>query len=112
ATKCSRKPSATSHRSRLRTDCELRSTGKLRRAVSARASEMSKSAAGPGAVLVTGGAGYIGSHTALKLRETGREVLVLDDLSRGFRQAVRGAPLVVGDIGDVSLVSSVLREYQ
>ena len=40
-------------------------------------------------ILVTGGAGYIGSHTVLQLRERGEHVVVLDDLSTGFRQAVQ-----------------------
>ena len=43
---------------------------------------------GRGTILVTGGAGYIGSHVVLQLRERGESVVVLDDLSRGFRQAV------------------------
>ena len=51
-------------------------------------------------VLVTGGAGYIGSHTVLQLVARGERVVVLDDLSTGFRQAVRDVPLVVGNVGD------------
>ena len=47
-------------------------------------------------VLVTGGAGYIGSHTVRLLRERGREVVVLDSLELGHRAAVLDAPLVVG----------------
>jgi len=62
-------------------------------------------------ILVTGGAGYIGSHTVLQLRERGERVVVLDDLSTGFRQAVLDAPLVIGDVADTALVSRVLREY-
>jgi NAD(P)-dependent dehydrogenase (short-subunit alcohol dehydrogenase family) len=54
-------------------------------------------------VLVTGGAGYIGSHTVLQLIARGERVVVLDDLSTGFRQAVRGVPLVVGNVGDRKL---------
>ena len=57
------------------------------------------------AVLVTGGAGYIGSHVVLKLVDAGERVVVLDDLSAGFREAVLGAPLVVGDCGDRELVA-------
>jgi UDP-glucose 4-epimerase len=56
-------------------------------------------------VLVTGGAGYIGSHTARLLRERGREVVVLDSLEYGHRAAVLGAPLVVGAIDDQALVA-------
>jgi UDP-glucose 4-epimerase len=62
-------------------------------------------------ILVTGGAGYIGSHVALQLRDRGEQVVVLDDLSRGFRQAVRDTPLVVGSVGDRELVRRVLREH-
>ncbi len=39
-------------------------------------------------ILVTGGAGYIGSHVVLQLRQRGARVVVIDDLSKGFRQAV------------------------
>jgi UDP-glucose 4-epimerase len=63
-------------------------------------------------VLVTGGAGYIGSHTVLQLVARGERVVVLDDLSTGFRQAVNGVPLVVGNVGDRKLVDSLLAEHQ
>ncbi len=62
-------------------------------------------------VLVTGGAGYIGSHTVRALRARGREVVVLDNLDAGHRGAVLDAPLVVGDIADQDLVAKVLAEY-
>jgi UDP-glucose 4-epimerase len=62
-------------------------------------------------ILVTGGAGYIGSHTVLQLRARGEQVVVLDDLSTGFRQAVLDAPLVVGKVGDRDLVMEVLRTH-
>ncbi|MGH8288879.1 MAG: UDP-glucose 4-epimerase GalE [Steroidobacteraceae bacterium] len=62
-------------------------------------------------ILVTGGAGYIGSHTVLQLRARGERVVVLDDLSRGFRQAVLDTPLVVGPVGDRDTVLKVLREH-
>ena len=62
-------------------------------------------------ILVTGGAGYIGSHVVLQLRARGERVVVLDDLSRGFRQAVLDAPLVVGNVGDRAAVSALLREH-
>jgi UDP-glucose 4-epimerase len=62
-------------------------------------------------ILVTGGAGYIGSHTVMQLVARGETVVVLDDLSTGFRQAVRGAPLVVGNVADKTLVANVLREH-
>jgi UDP-glucose 4-epimerase len=62
-------------------------------------------------VLVTGGAGYIGSHVVLQLRERGENVIVLDSLVTGFRQAVLDTPLVVGDVGDRELVGRLLREH-
>ena len=62
-------------------------------------------------ILVTGGAGYIGSHVVLQLRARGERVVVLDDLSRGFRQAVLDTPLVVGQVGDRETVLEVLREH-
>jgi len=62
-------------------------------------------------ILVTGGAGYIGSHMVLELVDAGEEVVVLDNLSTGFEWAVaKPAELVVGDIGDAELVNRVLRE--
>jgi UDP-glucose 4-epimerase len=62
-------------------------------------------------ILVTGGAGYIGSHTVLQLRARGEQVVVLDDLSTGFRQAVLDTPLVIGKVGDRDLVLEVLRAH-
>jgi UDP-glucose-4-epimerase GalE len=61
-------------------------------------------------VLVTGGAGYIGSHTAKALRQAGRRVTIYDDLSAGHRQAALGAPLIEGDIRDVDAVRRAIRE--
>jgi UDP-glucose 4-epimerase len=64
------------------------------------------------AVLVTGGAGYIGSHMVWELLDAGEEVVVLDRLSTGFDWAVpQEAKLVVGDIGDAPLVGSVIRDH-
>ena len=60
-------------------------------------------------VLVLGGAGYIGSHTVLALREKGFEPVVLDDLSRGHRAAVVGATLIQADFTTVDL-AAVLKE--
>ena len=60
-------------------------------------------------VLVTGGAGYIGSHMVLRLLDAGEDVLVLDNLSSGFRWSVPDdAKFVEGDVGDYSLVISLL----
>jgi UDP-glucose 4-epimerase len=64
-----------------------------------------------GSILVTGGAGYIGSHVVLELRERGEPVVVLDDLSRGFRQAVLDTPLVVASVGDRAAVLETLRSH-
>lgn len=64
-----------------------------------------------GGILVTGGAGYIGSHVVLQLRSRGERVVVLDDLSRGFRRAVLDAPLVVGRVGDRDAVLALLRAH-
>jgi UDP-glucose 4-epimerase len=63
-------------------------------------------------VLVTGGAGYIGSHVVLQLRERGERVVVLDNLSTGFRPAVGDTTLIVGDMGDMQLVTQVMAEHQ
>jgi UDP-glucose 4-epimerase len=64
------------------------------------------------AILVTGGAGYIGSHVLLQLQARGERVVVIDNLSTGFRQAVVNAPLIVGDVGDSALLAKTLREHQ
>ncbi len=62
-------------------------------------------------ILITGGAGYIGSHTALELLDRGEKVTIIDDLSTGKRElAPEGAELVVGDVADEALVGRVIRE--
>ena len=64
-----------------------------------------------GAVLVTGGAGYIGSHTVRALRDAGMDVVVLDSLVAGHREAVPDVPLVEADISDVGVVRETIRRY-
>jgi len=64
------------------------------------------------AVLVAGGAGYIGSHICKALARAGRLPVVLDNLSRGHRAAVRWGPLVEGDIHDRAVVERTLREHR
>ncbi|MDQ4419378.1 UDP-glucose 4-epimerase GalE [Sphingobium sp. DEHP117] len=63
-------------------------------------------------VLVTGGAGYIGSHAVLALRDSGWPVVVVDNLSTGFRFALPGdVPLVEANIGDQAAVEAAMREH-
>ena len=62
-------------------------------------------------ILVTGGAGYIGSHVVAMLGEAGERVVTLDNLSTGFAESVLYGDLVVGDTGDPDVVTAVLREH-
>ncbi|HEY0328650.1 MAG TPA: UDP-glucose 4-epimerase GalE [Rhodopseudomonas sp.] len=63
-------------------------------------------------VLVTGGAGYIGSHMVLALVEAGESVVVIDNLSRGFSAMLpRGVPLFIGEAGDENLVEGVIAAH-
>lgn len=65
-----------------------------------------------GTVLVTGGAGYIGSHAVRRLTQRGYQVVVYDNLTKGHRWAVpEGVPLVVGDVTDAAQVAMVIRQY-
>jgi len=64
-------------------------------------------------VLVTGGAGYIGSHMVLALLDAGEDVVVLDNLSTGFQWVLpQEVPLVLGDMGDQDLVGKTIREHR
>lgn len=64
------------------------------------------------AVLVTGGAGYIGAHTAKALRERGFAPVVYDNLSSGFREAVRWGPFVHGDIRDRTALLDAIDQHR
>ncbi len=63
-------------------------------------------------VLVTGGAGYIGSHVVRQLGDGNESVVVLDNLATGFAEAVLYGKFVKGDTGDKALVSELLRDYE
>jgi UDP-arabinose 4-epimerase len=63
-------------------------------------------------ILVTGGAGYIGSHTCKALSAEGMECITFDNLSRGHADLVRWGPLVVGDILDPSALDEALKRYR
>ncbi|MET4634577.1 UDP-glucose 4-epimerase GalE [Kaistia defluvii] len=65
-----------------------------------------------GAILVTGGAGYIGSHTCKQLAMAGYLPVAFDNLARGHRSAVRWGPLVEGDIRDVAALEGAIRRYR
>src|SRR2546421_8556863 len=63
-------------------------------------------------VLVTGGAGYIGSHMVHALVDAGQRVVVLDNLTTGFDWALpEGVPLAIGDTGDQTLTAALIAEY-
>jgi len=61
-------------------------------------------------ILLTGGAGYIGSHVNLALSETGHETVVFDNLSTGFRELVINSELIVGDLLDKTAIDNVLKD--
>jgi UDP-glucose 4-epimerase len=71
-----------------------------------------KKQVGSMSVLVSGGAGFIGSHMVYQLRDSGEDVVVVDNLSTGFRQVLPpDVPLHVGDIGDENLVRKVIETH-
>lgn len=63
-------------------------------------------------ILVTGGAGYIGSHVVKLLRKAGYDVVVLDNLSTGHREALLGAKLVLGDMGDREILDTLIEKHK
>ncbi|MGM0694994.1 MAG: UDP-glucose 4-epimerase GalE [Pseudomonadota bacterium] len=63
-------------------------------------------------VLVVGGAGYIGSHMVKQLSRAGHSVVVLDNLTTGFRQLACHGRLVVGDLADIALLERLFREHR
>lgn len=62
-------------------------------------------------ILVTGGAGYIGSHTCKELARNGYEPIVFDNLSSGHKESVKWGPLEIGDLRDISRVESLFAKY-
>ena len=62
-------------------------------------------------ILVTGGAGYIGSHVVRQLGDAGENVVTLDNLSTGFEAAVTHGELVIGDTGDAALLERIFTEH-
>ena len=64
-----------------------------------------------GKILVTGGAGYIGSHVVRQLGARGENVITLDNLSTGFEAAVTSGELVIGDTGDAALLERIFDDH-
>ena len=62
-------------------------------------------------VLVAGGAGFIGSHMVSLLLAKGYDVIVLDNLSTGHQDAIRGGTLVMGDLSDTALLESIFQQH-
>jgi UDP-glucose 4-epimerase len=63
-------------------------------------------------ILITGGAGYIGSHTAKLLKDKGYDLVVYDNLTTGHLEAVRNLPFVRGDVANPDLLSKVIKDYR
>jgi len=64
------------------------------------------------AVLVTGGAGYIGSHTVAALHERGEEIVILDNLQQGHKEAIIAGKLYVGDLRDADVLDKIFQENE
>ncbi|MDQ6420079.1 UDP-glucose 4-epimerase GalE [Paenibacillus sp. LHD-117] len=64
------------------------------------------------AVLVTGGAGYIGSHAVAALKERGEDIVVVDNLQQGHKEALLGGKLYVGDLRDADFLDTVFKENE
>ena len=64
-----------------------------------------------GNILITGGAGYIGSHVVRQLGEAGENIIILDNLSTGFKNSVLYGKLIIGDTGDKNLVTQLLHDH-
>jgi len=62
-------------------------------------------------ILVTGGAGYIGSHVVRQLGANGENVITLDNLSTGFEAAVTSGELIIGDTGDAALLDRIFENH-
>ena len=63
-------------------------------------------------ILVTGGAGYIGSHVVKALGEKGHEILIYDNLSTGHKELVLYGELVIGDIADITVLDKVIEDFK
>ncbi len=63
-------------------------------------------------ILVTGGAGYIGSHTVAELLENKEDVIILDSLERGHKESVLGGKLIIGDLRDKEFINKVFKENE
>src|SRR5215212_1551736 len=66
----------------------------------------------PANILVTGGAGFIGSHVCKRLAANNFQPVVLDNLSRGYKSAVKWGPLEIADISDRPRVREILDRYK
>ena len=64
------------------------------------------------AILVVGGAGYIGSHTVMELLELGKDIVVYDNLSYGHKQAIKDVGLIIGDLSDKTKLGKTIRDYK